>query len=430
MQTMSTRTRSTSRAGAGGRTATLLSSASDEAATSLLPGLLSITLSASPVVLGAVEGVAGAVDGLARLGGGALAEDPRRRRYISVGSYAVMTALTGLIAAAASGVQVGALRAGSAAARGLRSPQRYASVPERAGRSGYGRVFGYERSLHHLAAVAGPALAFAALALLGLRPALLVAALPGVVAVAIGLVLLRRAPAAGPAPAAQRPRLQVRAVYQGRIGSLMAGITLFELANFAAVLLILRATKLLEVQDVPFGAAAMAVLLYLLWRLAAAGSSLVSGRATDRFGPVPVMATGVVVLLVGYAGFAYLPGTVAQLAVCFAVAGAASGAIEAAEHVGVAQVASPELRWSAFGALSAVRSFGRMTATVGATVVWTLLGAEFGLLVAAPLMLAAVGVMARGLPGHQAAAIRGVAVALAPAAAVLLVHAIGIGRNW
>ena len=130
---MSTRTRPTTGTGAGGRTATLLSSASDEATTSLLPGLLSITLSASPLVLGVVEGVAGAVDGLARLGGGALAEDPRRRRYISVGSYAVMTALTGLIAAAASGVQVGALRAGSAAARGLRSPQRYASVPERAG---------------------------------------------------------------------------------------------------------------------------------------------------------------------------------------------------------------------------------------------------------------------------------------------------------
>ena len=287
---MSTRTRPTSGTGAGGRTATLLSSASDEATTSLLPGLLSITLSASPLVLGVVEGVAGAVDGLARLGGGALAEDPRRRRYISVGSYAVMTALTGLIAAAASGVQVGALRAGSAAARGLRSPQRYASVPERAGSSGYGRVFGFERSLHHLAAVAGPALAFAALTLVGLRPALLAAALPGVAAVVIGVVLLRRAPAAGPAPAAQRPRLQVRAVYQGRIGSLMAGITLFELANFAAVLLILRATKLLEVQDVPFGAAAMAVLLYLLWRLASAPRNR-SGSVSGTAGPPATSTT-------------------------------------------------------------------------------------------------------------------------------------------
>jgi hypothetical protein len=58
------------------RTATLLSTASDEAATALLPGLLTITLATSPIVLGIVEGLASAADGLARLGGGALSEDP------------------------------------------------------------------------------------------------------------------------------------------------------------------------------------------------------------------------------------------------------------------------------------------------------------------------------------------------------------------
>lgn len=65
---------------------------------------------------------------------------------------------------------------------------------------------------------------------------------------------------------------------------------------------------------------------------------------------------------------------------CFVVAGAASGAIEATEHVGVAQLAPVDLQWSAFGSLSAVRSFGRVTATVVATIVWTLLGPEWGLL--------------------------------------------------
>ena len=107
-----------------GRSATLLSTASDEASTSLLPALLSVTLGSSPIALGLVDGLASAADGVARLGGGALSEDPRRRGWISAGSYAVMTALTGLIAVATSSVQVGALRAGTATARGLRSPQR------------------------------------------------------------------------------------------------------------------------------------------------------------------------------------------------------------------------------------------------------------------------------------------------------------------
>jgi MFS family permease len=426
------------------RTATLLSTASDEAATSLLPGLLTITLATSPIVLGIVEGLASAADGIARLAGGALSEDPRRRRWISGGSYPTMAALTGLIAVAGTGLQIGLLRAASSAARGLRSPQRYAAVPDRVAAAGYGRAFGFERGMHHLASVAGPLLAFTTLALLGVRSAMFVAMVPGLVAAVIGFRLLRQAPArpAGPRTA---PRLRVRAVYRGRIGRLMTGITLFEAANFAAVLLILRATKLLEQRDVLFGAAAMAVLLYVLWRLAAAGASPCAGRAVDRFGPTPVMSVGVGTLLLAYAGFAFVPGTVPQLACCFLLAGAASGAVEAAEHVGVAQVAPADLRWSAFGSLSAVRSFGRVTATVGATVVWTLLGAEYGLLLATPLMLAAIVVMAAGLsrsdrrllarpriaarvPGRVL--LVGVGLALAPVVLVLLLALAGLLRSY
>ena len=100
-------------------------------------------------------------------------------------------------------------------------------MPDRVAADGYGRAFGFERGMHHLASVAGPLLAFGALALLGVRSAMFVAMVPGVVAAVIGFRLLRRAPArpAGPRTA---PRLRVRAVYTGRIGRLMTGITLFE----------------------------------------------------------------------------------------------------------------------------------------------------------------------------------------------------------
>jgi MFS family permease len=172
----------------------------------------------------------------------------------------------------------------------------------------------------------------------------------------------------------------------------------------------------------------MAVLLYMLWRLAASGSCLLCGRLVDRWGPAPVMAGGVFVLLIAYAGFAFL-GTVGELALCFLAAGAASGAIEAAEHVGVAQVAPVTLRWSAFGSLSAVRSFGRLTATVGATVVWTVLGPEWGLLLATPLMVLAVVVMTCGATDSAPAPlwriVRALALALLPAAVALLLVAMG-----
>jgi hypothetical protein len=63
-----------------------MSTASDDAATSLLPGLLSATLGASPIALGVIEGLASSTDGAAGLGGGALSEDPRHRGWISAGA--------------------------------------------------------------------------------------------------------------------------------------------------------------------------------------------------------------------------------------------------------------------------------------------------------------------------------------------------------
>lgn len=97
-----------------------------------------------------------------------------------------MAAPTCLIALAGSSLQVGVLRTASSAARGLRSPERWAVVPERGTAADHRRSFGFERGGQHLAAAGGPVLAFAALALVGVRAAMLVAVLPGLMATVIG----------------------------------------------------------------------------------------------------------------------------------------------------------------------------------------------------------------------------------------------------
>lgn len=55
-------------------------------------------------------------------GGGALADDPARRRTIAVGGYASTAVVFGLLGAAASVWQVGVLGAAAWTARGLRVP--------------------------------------------------------------------------------------------------------------------------------------------------------------------------------------------------------------------------------------------------------------------------------------------------------------------
>jgi hypothetical protein len=142
---------------AGIGTASFLADVGHEIPTALLPNLLTATLGAPPAALGLIEGIADGLAGTARLAGGALADDPRRRRALAVGGYTTTAVLSGLLGAAGAVWQVGVLRAGAWAARGLRVP---ASV--------YGRAYGFERAMDNLGAIAGPLLA---LTLVGLAAA-------------------------------------------------------------------------------------------------------------------------------------------------------------------------------------------------------------------------------------------------------------------
>jgi hypothetical protein len=58
-----------------------------EIPTALLPNPLTVTLGAPAAALGLIEGTADELAGTARLAGGAIADDPRRRRAQAVAGY-------------------------------------------------------------------------------------------------------------------------------------------------------------------------------------------------------------------------------------------------------------------------------------------------------------------------------------------------------
>jgi hypothetical protein len=68
---------------AGIGTASFLADVGHEVPTALLPSLLTSTLGAPAATLGLIEGISDALAGAARFGGGALADDPGRRRRIA-----------------------------------------------------------------------------------------------------------------------------------------------------------------------------------------------------------------------------------------------------------------------------------------------------------------------------------------------------------
>lgn len=179
--------------------------------------------------------------------------------------------------------QVAVLRAGGCAARGLRVPSRNALLADVVPASAYGRAYGFERAMDNLGAIGGPLLALALVALVGVRSAIMLSIVPGLLAAGAIVIAIRLAPKLGVRE--KRPlRIQVRPVLRGGLGRLFIGVGAFELGNAAATLLILRATDLLEPGRGHDAAVEVALLLYAGYNLAATLVSIPGGQVADRFG--------------------------------------------------------------------------------------------------------------------------------------------------
>jgi hypothetical protein len=253
--------------------ASLLSDLGHEVPTSLLPSLLTSTLRAPASALGVIEGISDGLAGVARLGGGALADDPARRRSVAVGGYASTAVLSALIGAAGSVWQAGVLRAGAWTSRGLRVPARNALLADVVPPAVYGRAYGFERAMDNLGAIGGPLLAIGLVGLIGVRSAILLSIIPGLLA-ALAIVYAIRHTAAPTVREHQPIRLHVRPLLHGQLGRLLAAAAAFELGNLAATLLILRATELLQPGRSHTSAAQLALVLYAGYNLAATLASI------------------------------------------------------------------------------------------------------------------------------------------------------------
>lgn len=369
--------------------ASLLSDLGHEVPTSLLPNLLTTVFAAPAAALGVIEGIADALAGIARLVGGALADDPNRRRATAVGGYTSTAVLSGLIGAAQAVWQVAVFRIGAWIARGLRVPSRNALLADAVPTEVYGHAYGFERAMDNLGAIGGPLLAIGLLAVTGIRTAFLLSMIPGLLAAGAIIYAIRHTPR--PVSRERAPlRLQVRPVLAGSLGRLLAAVCAFEVGNVAATLLILRATTLLRVDHTETSSVQIALLLYTGYNAAAALTSVPAGRLLDRHGSRLALTAGAAAFLAAYLGFAVTAASILVLGLSFAVAGVGIGFVETAQHAAVASLAPENVRGSAFGLLAAIQSFGNLAASAVAGVIWTTVSPEAAFVYLAGWMAVAV----------------------------------------
>jgi MFS family permease len=350
--------------------ASFLSDAGHEIPTSLLPSLLTVTLGAPAAALGLIEGVADGIAGVAKLAGGALADDPHRRRNTAIGGYTATAVLSSAIGLATTPLQVGILRAGAWAARGIRGPSRNALLADLVEPSAYGRAYGFERAMDNFGAIVGPLLALLLVSLVGVRQAILLSIVPGLLA-AVAIYYAARH-VEKPTTREHRPiRLQVRPVLQGRLGRLFIGMGAFEFGNAAATLMILRATELLTPSRGEHAAAQIALLLYVGYNVAGTLASLPGGHLSDRRSALHSLVIGAGAFLVAYLVFAASGPGILVLLSAFVLAGVGIGFVETAEAAAVASMADESIRGSAFGLLAGAQSLGNFVASAIAGILWT-----------------------------------------------------------
>jgi len=369
--------------------ASFLSDLGHEIVTSLLPRFITSTLGGSAAALGVIEGIADALAGVFRLVGGALADDPERRRAVAVGGYTSTAVFSSLIGLAQAVWQVAFLRAAAWSARGLRVPSRNALLADAVRADCYGRAYGFERMADNLGAIGGPLLALGLVALVSVRAAMLLSIIPGVMATVAIIYAIRHIPRLT-VKERQKIRLRVRPVMRGRLGRLMWSISAFEVGNAAATLLILRATQLLMPSHGLADATQIGILLYLGYNISATLFSLPAGHTIDRFGAVFTLGLGYAAFLGAYVLFALSGPAVPMLLVAFVCAGFGIACVETAQSAAVASAAPLSVRGSAFGLLAGVQSFGNLAASAIAGIIWTAVSARAAFTYLAAWMLVAV----------------------------------------
>ena len=305
------------------------------------------------------------------------------------GGTTTTAVLSAAIGAAAAPCQAGILRAGAWAARGLRVPARNALLADIVPPAAYGRAYGFERAMDNLGAIGGPLLAIGLVAVVGIRTAIGLSVIPGLLA-ALAIIYAIRHTSSARQRATQPIRIHVRSVLQGRLGPLMIGVTAFELGNAAATLLILRATDLFSPGRSQTAATQLALILYVLYNVAATLVSVPAGRHGDRANPIRVLAAGAVCFAAGYGVFAAGPRQPYLLAAGFILAGLGIGCGETAQSAAVAALAPASLRGSAFGLLATAQAGANLGASAIAGLVWTTVSPAAAFLFLAGAMIIAV----------------------------------------
>jgi MFS family permease len=332
-----------------------------ELAYPIVPLFLTVTLGAPVAALGVIEGIAeGAAVGLRGLSGWLSDRWAERRKPWIVAGYGLSALARPLLAGAPSwGVVLGARlfdRFGKAA----RTAPRDALIRDSTPPTLLGASFGYHRALDTAGAVAGPLLAFAALSGgVSLRGTLWLAA-----ALGFATLLLLRTVTEAPLRPQRAASERVGLAELPRAFWIVLGIwVVFSIGNSSDAFLLLRS------HDLGLGPA-LVILAYALYNAVYAALSWPLGALSDRFPREVLLAFGLTVFCLVYAGFAlvHVDWAVWPLWILY---GAYIAATEGVARAWVADQIPGHAAGTAYGIFAGATGASVLVASIVAGLLWS-----------------------------------------------------------
>lgn len=339
----------------------------------LIPILIAAVLSAGPMAIGVVEGVADAIAAFLKLWSGRHADvRPERRKAMVFLGYGLALLARPLMGLAGSWSTIVLLRSADRIGKGLRGAPRDAILADATSLEVRGRAYGVNRGMDYTGAVVGTLIAAAALAWwdVSIQQVFLLSIVPGLA------VLLLLAILPNPTTQAQINTAKVGlrapliwAALSPHLRDYYKVLGLFCFARASEAFIILRGHEL----------GLSTVTLLLLWAgLAAlqAITALVGARFTDQVSKRTLTVFNWSSLAVGYVALA-LASTAAGLWVAVAIYGLLSGISEGVERTMVSQLANPAEKGTAFGWYYMITGLTAIPAALLFGLVWKFSGPTY-----------------------------------------------------
>lgn len=366
----------------------LLNDASSEIIYPLLPVFLSLTLGASPAVVGLIEGAAESISSLLKLFAGYFSDKRGHRKGFVVFGYVLSSFARPLLAFAGNWHQVLAIRLSDRVGKGIRSAPRDAMIADTVRVHERGLAFGLHRAMDHTGAVAGPVLGYLLVLLFAVdrndptasefMKIFLAASIPALAAVLVAVFYVREVKHR-PAEQTTVPspvKLSLRG-FDGNFKRFLFIVALFTLSNSSDAFLLLRARMA--------GVSVMALpLLWATLHISKVVSSLFGGDLSDRLGRRRLIVSGWILYAAVYGGFAFVSNTI-SVWVLFIIYGIYFGFAEGAEKALVADLVPPEKRGTAYGLYNLAFGITVLPASLLMGALWDWRGPQTAFIVSALL---------------------------------------------